>query len=221
MKGGFVKFLKALPNIFALSLLWLVFSMGIVTVGAATCAAYYVALKMVKDEEIHLFKFFLKGFKDNLVQGTLMWFVTAAMLAITGFAWYQLTQTAYYFTPILLLSLALSLVFFFVNLFAYPLIARYTNTFKMTLKNSLGVSLIYFPRTMLTILLVVAEGAFFFILGRYTFAVGLFIAPGFMIYTVSAMAKMILWQLEHHQETEAAEPSENEESTETIETSEE
>ncbi|MCQ2576788.1 MAG: YesL family protein [Treponema sp.] len=205
MKGGFVKFLKALPDIFLLSLLWLIFSMGIITVGAATCAAYYVALKIVKDEEIHLFKFFLKAFKEDFLQGTLMWLITLPMLAVTGYSWYWFTRADYNTTPLLLLSIALTLIFFFVNLFAYPLIARYSNTFKMVIKNSLGVSLIYFPRTMLTILLVIAEGVFFFILGRYTFAVGILIAPGFIIYTVSAMSKMILWQLEHHQENEAAE----------------
>ena len=46
------------------------FSLPIFTIGATTCAAFSVTLKMVDDEEGYVGKMFIKAFKENLKQAS-------------------------------------------------------------------------------------------------------------------------------------------------------
>ena len=79
-----------------LALIYILFSIPLITVGAATCAAYYVSLKIInKTPEINIFSLFLKSFKLNFVQGTLMWILTAIMLYIVCLFWQNLAQNDY------------------------------------------------------------------------------------------------------------------------------
>lgn len=56
-----------------LNLLWIVCSIPIITIGASTTALYTVMLKLVKNEEGYIAKGFLKAFKENFKQSTIMW----------------------------------------------------------------------------------------------------------------------------------------------------
>ena len=49
--GALYKFLTRLWDMIKLNLMWLLFSLPVVTVGAATVAAYSVTLKMVDEQE--------------------------------------------------------------------------------------------------------------------------------------------------------------------------
>ena len=48
-------------DVIILSILWFLFSLPIVTIGASTSALYYVTLKLAEDKEGDLFQSFLKG----------------------------------------------------------------------------------------------------------------------------------------------------------------
>ena len=50
-EGGFYKFMQSLTGLFKVNMLWLLFSIPVVTMGAATIAAYDVTLRMVDNEE--------------------------------------------------------------------------------------------------------------------------------------------------------------------------
>ena len=72
MNSGFFKFINRLLDVLFLNFLWIICSLPIVTIGAATCAAFSISLKMVDDEEGYIGKAFFKEFKKNFKQGTLM-----------------------------------------------------------------------------------------------------------------------------------------------------
>ncbi len=67
--GGLYKFMQTLWSLFKINMLWIVFSIPIVTMGAATIAAYDVTLKMVDDEEGYVAHQFVRSFKANLKHG--------------------------------------------------------------------------------------------------------------------------------------------------------
>lgn len=71
------KFMNRLMDVFKLNCMWLLCSLPIVTMGAATTAAYTITLKMVKDEEGYIAGPFWKEFKANLKRevfsGLLAW----------------------------------------------------------------------------------------------------------------------------------------------------
>ena len=67
--GSLYKFLTRLWDMIKLNLLWILFSLPIVTMGAATVAVYSVTLKMVDDTEGYVGRQFIKAFKENWKQG--------------------------------------------------------------------------------------------------------------------------------------------------------
>jgi uncharacterized membrane protein YesL len=70
--GGLYKFMTRLWDVIKLNFLWLLFSIPLVTMGAATVAAYSITLKMVDDREGYVGRQFLEGFRKNIKQGTLL-----------------------------------------------------------------------------------------------------------------------------------------------------
>ena len=63
-----------------LNLLGILFSIPVITAGAAMTAKYYVAMKIVRGEEPSVLKSFWKSFRENFKQSTLIW-IGAILLA--------------------------------------------------------------------------------------------------------------------------------------------
>ena len=199
INGGFAKFVNRALDLLLLNFLWFVFSLGIITVGASTCAAYSVSIKLVDDEEGYIAKQFVKAFKDNFKQGTFMWLITLPWLVVVGLSWWVVTWAEDYYFFIMTGAILLTALFLAFNLYAYPLIARYDNKFHLMLKNSLGITLIYFARTLLIIVILAVE-VLVISWNKWTIFAGLLIGPEAMIYTVSGMSKRIFQQIERHEE---------------------
>ena len=62
-------FMGKLFDMVLLSVLWLVFSLPVVTIGASTTALYYVALKLANNEGGYTVRSFWQAFKQNLIPG--------------------------------------------------------------------------------------------------------------------------------------------------------
>ncbi|MDO4304749.1 MAG: YesL family protein, partial [Bacillota bacterium] len=146
------KFLSKLLDVLKLNFLWIIFSIPIITIGASTVAAMSVALKMVDDEEGYIGRSFIKAFKENWKQGTMLWIITV----IAGYAIYldfQLFEAVegnpVMFLIIGMVSAALAAA---ALIYSYPLSARYENTLFRTIQNSIDISRKYFGRTLLLII---------------------------------------------------------------------
>ena len=63
--GKFINFSNKATDTLIATLLCLVCSIPIITIGASTTAYYSVMLKLVKDEESYITKSFFKAFKEN------------------------------------------------------------------------------------------------------------------------------------------------------------
>ena len=196
-----IKSVNKIIDLIWLNFLWVIFSLPLITIGASNCAAFSVTLKMVDDEEGYIARSFIKAFRQNFKQATIMWCITAPLLYLAYLIWQVVLKadsTEYFFLLILgaILYTALLIVF---NLYTYPLIARYENSLKNMIKNSLGICLTYFGRTVLILALLFLEGAIIF-WNRWTILAGLFFGPEFMIFTISGIAKKIFLQIERHED---------------------
>ena len=58
-----------------LNLLWLICSIPVFTLGAATTALYDVSLKIVRDEETSITRQFFRSFRRNFRQSTVLWLI--------------------------------------------------------------------------------------------------------------------------------------------------
>lgn len=199
-KFDFNKVAEHSVKILIVNFLWIVCSIPVITAGASTCAAFYVLLKVVGDEEVNIFKGFFKSFKQNFVQGTIAWVFTVPC----GYALYLMWKIIFagdgnFFGIVgtVIFSILAALVFVYL----YAMIARYTNSLKKIFKNSLGVALQYFGQTIITIFAVVILGIIFS-LGKWTMFAGILIGPGLIFYIIAKSAKNIFNNLEANQSTE-------------------
>lgn len=189
------KFLSKLLDVIQLNFLWIIFSIPIITMGASTVAAMSVALKMADDEEGYIGRSFLKAFRENWKQGTLLWLITAAAVyaIYLDFQFFEALEG----NPMIFLIVGIASTILAVSalLYAYPLSARYENTLFRTINNSIEISRRYFGRTLMLVVVLVVE----FILFQYN-ATMLFFAiilgPGFMIFTVAAFSKRLFLLIE-------------------------
>lgn len=204
------RFMSKLTDLVKLNILWLVFSIPVVTLGISTIAAYTVALKMAEGEEGYIGRDFLKAFKENRKQGIPMSFITVLCLWVVylDFQIYRAAEeNAFVF---LIIGIITAYVFVFSFLYVYPLLARYENTIVNSLKNSFRISMKYFLRSLLLVVLSAVETAVMF-WNFKTMITIVIVGPALLMLTVSSFAMVIFRDLEKIPGTVAeSESTENE-----------
>lgn len=195
------KFMSKLTDLVKLNFMWLIFSLPVVTVGISTIAAYTVALKMAENEEGYIARSFLKAFKDNWKQGLIMSFITL-LCAWAVYLDFQIFDAVEENSVIfLIIGIVTAYVFTFSLLYAYPLLARYENTIPKTLKNSFSISMRYFLRSLLLVVLVAFEVAVM-LWNFATHILIIIVGPAFVMLTVSSFAMIIFRDIEKNPELE-------------------
>ena len=134
-----------------LNLLWLICSLPVFTAGASTAALYSVMLKIADGKESTLTKAFFASFRRNFKQATKLWLLmlgAGIVLGADGWIAYNMRASstgvpAVLWTLNLALLIAAGVVYTIVLIWLFPLIARYANTDKAMLKNSLLIGLRY------------------------------------------------------------------------------
>lgn len=197
--SGFVKFVNKALDIIFLNILWIVFSLPIVTIGASTCAAFSVTLKMVDDEEGYIGRSFVKAFKENFKQGSFMWLITAPCIYLGYLIWQVVIKADDVNFLLILGAILYSAVVIAINIYPYPLIARYKNTLKNMIKNSVAICMTYFWRTILIVVVVTVE-VFIICWNRWTLLAGILLGPEFIIFTISGISKRIFQQIDKHED---------------------
>jgi len=189
-------------NIVILSLSWLLFSLPIVTIGASTVAAFSIAFKLIDGTDGYMFKGFVKAFKSNWKQGTILWVITAASI----YALYldiQLlfkTEDPSYF--LIIASIVSFLFIFFALLYVFPLSARYENKWYMHIKNSFILSIRFFKKTVFLLLILVVELGLI-IWNEKTIILLVLIGPMIFIYTVAGTARKIFADVDEQNKKDA------------------
>ncbi len=189
----FYKFMATLWEVIKLNLLWLLFSLPIVTFGGATVAAFSVTNKMAEDKEGYVGRQFVKAFKDNWKQGIPLGllFLLACYVVYLDFELQRVTESMF----VQVMGIVACVVFTAAFLYAFPLCARYENTLKQTLSNSLQITVRYFGRSIALLVVLVVELLLFFF-NTTTLFFMLLIGPACIIYTISGFAMYIFRRIE-------------------------
>ena len=77
-----MKALMKIGDLLCLSILWLAFSLPIVTIGASSAALYAAVHHCLRRQEAGLWKNFWNAFRENFVRSTLAWLIELAVLAL-------------------------------------------------------------------------------------------------------------------------------------------
>lgn len=149
-----MSFLSRLTDLVFLSLLWIVCCLPVITIGPATAALYYVALKLVRGEEPKVSSAFFYGFRKNFKQGValnLIFIVLGTVLLLDYVIMSQVEGT--YGTVSSVIFFVMGIWLLCIMCYAYPMQAQFYNTVKQTLINAAQLSMRKFPTTVLVLAL--------------------------------------------------------------------
>lgn len=189
------RFMCRLTDVVKLNLLWIFCSLPIVTVGAATIAASAMSLKIADGQEGYIGRDFFKAFKDNLRQGIPMTFITVVCIWAVWLDFRIFRAVEENSLMFLITGIIAAYVFTFSLLYVYPLLARYENTVLNSLKNSFRISMKYFLRSLLLVVILAFEAAVM-LWTRETMILLVLVGPAFMNLTVCSFASVIFRELE-------------------------
>lgn len=143
-------------NMMYVSLLWLIFSLPVVTLGASTTALYYVVNKTIRHERGKIFHGFWHSFKTNFKQSTIIWLCLVIICGIGGIDYLVLRglnlngKINSLFLWILVIFLVI--IGMIANYF-FPYIARFKNTTSQIIKNSILIAMMNFGKSFVNIVL--------------------------------------------------------------------
>lgn len=123
-----------------LSILWILCSLPIITSGAASTALYYSIQKSIRNDRGYPTTSFFSSFKKNFKQCTKIWSVMVLLYALLGFDYYIMKRLINLGESIGYLHKAFLVFIIFITLwgfYIFPYIARFENTIRETLANTL------------------------------------------------------------------------------------
>ena len=91
--GYLTRILTKVMYVVSLNLLFLICSVPIFTIGAASTAMYTVLLHFLQGDEPNILKGFLRAFRDNFKKSTVIWLIMLALggtLALNYYVLYHL-----------------------------------------------------------------------------------------------------------------------------------
>ncbi|MDD7389504.1 MAG: DUF624 domain-containing protein [Lachnospiraceae bacterium] len=124
--------------IIAANLMFLLFSMPVVTIGASYTALYHVMLKTLRgDGVINPFKQFWAGFKSNFKQATIYWLVLLA-LVVFGYADVTICRQAGGIMQYFMYAIyALGMIALTITLHMFPVMAAFRDSILHLMRNAL------------------------------------------------------------------------------------
>lgn len=144
-------------DVFVLNSLWLLCCIPVVTIGPSTTAFFYAMLNLVRGEETYLSKDFFRSFRRNFKQGL---FLGVPLTLIGAFLAFDV-RLAYksgtgIFSFFMVFFAVLFLLWSFVTLYTFPLLAKFDNSSRNTLIWAFTLSIRHIPQTLLMLFVLAA-----------------------------------------------------------------
>lgn len=155
------KFFRALDKVvdaFFLSILWTLFSLPIVTMGAASTALYYTVHKSLRRSRGYVARTFVGAFKDNFKQATPMWLIGLVMYAILIFDCMVINNSIMFYLFLLMILFVLAW-----RIYVIGYTARFENKVGAIMKNSLVMMIANFPWTILLVVMAIVSGIILYV----------------------------------------------------------
>lgn len=177
-ENKFWNFMGKIADVFFLSILWLLTSLPIITIGASTAAFYSFTLDAIHDEEGNVLHSYFSEFKENFKKSTLLWImqlVAFVFLAVNLYAaWHFYLAKGIFGLPLLSLAAFGMLVVICTGLYLYPILVSYDFPIKKVITDSFIMAVSNPHVTLSVILLFLLAGVgIYYISGLFFFWLGL------------------------------------------------
>lgn len=200
------KFWRALERIVEIvqtNVLWVLFSVPIFTIGAATTAFYYTLNKSVFQNRGYVYTEFKQAFKNNFKQATAGWLIFLVLVGFNGFMIYLTGRLNVYgaesgnFWIFFVIILGVALIY---ALYFYTMLARFKNSLGGHLKNAFTLMIVHFPSSLTFAAL---TAALYLVVYKYAWTI--FFAPAIYLLFVRLMLEPIFRKYMTEEEVEEEE----------------
>jgi uncharacterized membrane protein YesL len=167
--GGYV------ADTLIMSLMWLVFSLPIFTIGASTAALFYVSTRRIAEREGYITSDFWHAFKANFKRGTILWLLVLLVGLILFFnIMVDMERTGTFGAFMWVAQFIFLLQLWFICVFLFPITARFDMGVIQTIKSSFFMGNRHLLTTLTCTVLMVAILISVFLTNGIMF----FVAPG-------------------------------------------
>lgn len=138
--GVFMRVCNFITNAFLITVLWIMTSLPILTIGASTTAAYEVSFDFIRKNDVNVvsqyFKSFVKNLKQTIPAGIIMLFLLANILFFIISP--NIHQQIGVFLSIVYLVLMME--FILIGIYIFPLLSKFNKDFMTVLKMAFLIS---------------------------------------------------------------------------------
>lgn len=154
--GPVMSAMSRIADLIILNILTVLCCIPIITAGAALTALHYMTIKMVRKEDCYIVRGYFKSFKQNFRQATIIWLILlVAMFIIWGDFFILNSGIISLPKAFSVIIMAVGFLFMMMVIYTFPVLARFDNTIRNTLKNAFFMSILNLPRTLLVIVIYV------------------------------------------------------------------
>lgn len=188
MEGGFFNILGKAFDVIAISLIYIICCIPIITIGPATTALYYTTAKSIRKDRGYTTKEFFHSFRQNLKPGIIMGLIYTSLFLVMSFNIYAVRAMDNKMSSILFpIYLSISLFIAMTAIYSFPNLSRFTLSVKQIMKNSFFMSIRHIGSTFIMLILVVIA-----VLGVVLFPYAIIFMPGVTCLLISLMMERIL-----------------------------
>lgn len=154
MDNPIMKFLTVMSDIIIVNLLFMVCSIPLFTIGASLTGLYRVTLKMMQGREGSVTRTFFEGFKDNFKQATIIWLILACFGGVLYVDYRAMAMLGDNLINVFRYGWFIVLLLYgFLLVYVFPLLATFENTIKNTIKNAFLMSISSLPYTLIILVI--------------------------------------------------------------------
>lgn len=145
-----MQFISKIFDLVMLNLLFILFSIPVITMGASLSALYYVSLKILRGEDPYIWQNFFKAFRQNFRQSTIIWILLLLSAVLLGMDFYIInSQDTVVFAVVRVLLWIICGVLYCIFLYIFPVISHFVCSTKQAFKNSACMIIGFLPYTVI------------------------------------------------------------------------
>ncbi len=157
--GPIIEIINKATDLILLGLIWIVMCIPIITIGASTTAAYYVAFNQLNDKDGYVLSKFFKSFKLNFKQSTIVFVLTFVMIYFAAFNLSLVNAGViqinnYILMVIIVANVCVIYEAMIVSYFSYSLLSKIEFTTKSLLKTAFLLGNKHILTSVLNVLIV-------------------------------------------------------------------
>lgn len=194
------KLMKALGKLFDigyLSIVFILFSLPVITIGASLTALYYTTVKVIRRDRGYVFQEFFRSFRLNFFNATILWIIQLLLMVVMIFnmsaVMEQNNGAVNFMTGA---YMVMSLIIYAVACYAYPVLSRFEMKKRQIVRLSLYMAVKHIYFTIPFIVLSLAGGAAVILLVSYIPIVPL-VVPALTALLYSFMMEPVLKKYMH------------------------